>query len=151
AILDPLPHEGSADPLRAFAAILRQGKIGALKGLGGYHLVCQAFNGNAVALLRRRKHRDEKPFAIMVLDITAAETLSHIGLVERQLLLSPRCPIVLLRKRESSAIASEVAPGNPFLGVMLPYTPLHHLLMRAVDGEPLIMTSGNRSDDPIVY
>jgi hydrogenase maturation protein HypF len=150
-LLDPLGHAGPGDPLPVFASSLRVGKIGALKGLGGYHLVCQASNGSAVALLRRRKHRDEKPFAIMVLDISAAEALCQVEAAERRLLLSPRSPIVLLRKREPSPIAYEVAAGNPFLGVMLPYTPLHHLLMRAVNGEPLVMTSGNRSDDPIVF
>src|SRR6185437_222599 len=144
-------------PLASFAAALRAGKIGALKGLGGYHLVCDARNACTVAELRRRKHRDEKPFAVMVADIMAATALAEIGPAERTLMLSPQCPIVLLRKRhrtrvaDASALAEEVAPGNPWLGVMLPYTPLHHLLLRAVDGIPLVMTSGNRSEEPIVY
>jgi hydrogenase maturation protein HypF len=141
----------AADPLAVFAAALRGGKIGALKGLGGFHLACAAGNAAAVAELRRRKHRDEKPFAVMVADIGAAEALAEVGPAERELLLPPRCPIVLLRKRTPSASAEEVAPRNPRLGVMLPYTPLHHLLLRAVGGIPLVMTSGNRADEPIAY
>jgi hydrogenase maturation protein HypF len=152
ALLDaagrPLP---AADPLALFAAALRGGKVGALKGLGGFHLACDARNAAAVAELRRRKRRDEKPFAVMVPDVAAAEALAEVGPAERALLLSPQCPIVLLRKRQPAAVAEEVAPGNPWLGVMLPYTPLHHLLLRAVGGTPLVMTSGNRSNEPIVY
>jgi hydrogenase maturation protein HypF len=141
----------TADPLGWFAAILIAGKIGAMKGLGGYHLVCDAGNAAAVAELRRRKHRDEKPFAIMVPDIAVAEALCHVDHGERKLLRSPSCPIVLLRRRAAIPIVEAVAPGNPYLGLMLPYTPLHHLLLRAVDGKPLVMTSGNRSDEPIAY
>jgi hydrogenase maturation protein HypF len=138
------------DPLAHFVAALRAGRIGALKGLGGYHLACDARDAAAVAELRRRKHRDEKPFAVMVADGTAAEVLADVGPDERTLLLSPRAPIVLLRKGPPGAVAEEVAPRNPHLGVMLPYTPLHHLLLRAAGG-PLVMTSGNRSDEPIAY
>jgi hydrogenase maturation protein HypF len=141
----------SADPLADFVQVLRAGRIGALKGLGGFHLVCDARNASAVAELRGRKHRDEKPFALMVLDVAAAGALAEVGTVERQLLTSPRAPIVLLRKRTPSPVAEDVAPRNPFLGIMLPYTPLHHLLLREVDGTPLVMTSGNRSDEPIAY
>jgi hydrogenase maturation protein HypF len=140
-----------ADPLGDFAAALIAGKIGALKGLGGYHLACDARNADAVSELRRRKHRDEKPFAVMVPDDTAAAALAEVGDAERALLRSPQAPIVLLRKRQPCAVAEQVAPRNPCLGAMLPYTPLHHLLMRAVDGIPLVMTSGNRSDEPIAY
>jgi hydrogenase maturation protein HypF len=139
------------DPLAHAAAALRAGRIIALKGLGGYHLACDARAGAVVAELRRRKHRDEKPFALMVGDLASAAVLCEVSVAERDLLLSPRRPIVLLRKRASADIAGEVAPGNPFLGVMLPYTPLHHLLLRAVAGLPLVMTSGNRSDEPIAY
>jgi hydrogenase maturation protein HypF len=141
----------TAAPLADFVEALRAGKIGALKGLGGYHLVCDARKPSAVAELRRRKHRDEKPFAIMVADVAAAEALCEVGDVERALLRSPPCPIVLLRRRLPGAVAEEVAPRNPWLGVMLPYTPLHHLLLRAAAGTPLVMTSGNRSDEPIAY
>ncbi|HVS34897.1 MAG TPA: carbamoyltransferase HypF [Gemmataceae bacterium] len=150
---------GVADPLAVFAAALIAGKIGALKGLGGYHLASDAGNAAVVAELRRRKHRDEKPFAVMVPDAASAEILAEVGREEDALLRSPQCPIVLLRKRHPPSppagegqgwgVADEVAPRNPFLGVMLPYTPLHHLLLRAVGGRPLVMTSGNRSDEPI--
>jgi hydrogenase maturation protein HypF len=138
------------DPLAQFAAALRAGQVGAVKGLGGYHLACDAANASAVAELRRRKHRDEKPFAVMVVDAAAAAALGEVGPAERALLTSPRAPIVLLRKSRPGAVADEVAPRNPHLGVMLPYTPLHHLLLRSFGG-PLVMTSGNRSDEPIAY
>jgi hydrogenase maturation protein HypF len=139
------------DPLAFFADSIRAGWIGALKGLGGYHLACDASNPQAVAELRRRKHRDEKPFALMVPDLAAALELCEIGPAEQALLLSPRRPIVLLRCRPGTRIAEGVAPGNPSLGIMLPYTPLHHLLVRDVGSIPLVMTSGNRSDEPIAY
>jgi hydrogenase maturation protein HypF len=139
-----------ADPIAWFVDALRAGKIGALKGLGGYHLACDARNRSAVQELRRRKNRDEKPFAVMVHDMEAVEALCHTDEAEQVLLLSVRRPIVLLRKRLPCALVEEVAPGNPSLGVMLPYTPLHHLLLRAA-GIPLVMTSGNRSDEPIAY
>jgi len=143
----------TADPLASFVQALAAGKIGALKGLGGYHLVCDATSELAVTQLRRRKARDEKPFAVMVADVETAEQFCEIGALERSLLVSSRRPIVLLRKRlvPELQIAEAVAPANPYFGVMLPYTPLHHLLLRAVDGAPLVMTSGNRSDEPIAY
>jgi hydrogenase maturation protein HypF len=139
----------TGDPLVWLVKELRAGKIGALKGLGGYHLACDARNPAAVGELRRRKQRDEKPFALMVRDLAAAEALCQVGPPERELLESPRRPIVLLRKRPGNGIADGVAPGNPYLGVMLPYTPLHHLLLRDLAGMPLVMTSGNRADEPI--
>jgi hydrogenase maturation protein HypF len=138
-------------PLEPFAEAIRAGRIGALKGLGGYHLACDARSPAAVAELRRRKHRDEKPLAVMVADEEEAAALCEIDAAERALLASHRRPIVLLRERLPGIVAREVAPGNPWLGVMLPYTPLHHLLFRAVGGIPLVMTSGNRSDEPIAY
>ena len=141
----------TGDPLGVFAEALRAGNIGALKGLGGFHLACDARNSVAVAELRRRKHRDEKPFAVMVAGEAAVAALCEVGPAERALLSSPRRPIVLLRERSPGIVAREVAPGNPWLGVMLPYTPLHHLLLGAVGGIPLVMTSGNRSDEPIAY
>ncbi len=141
----------TADPLADFARALLSGKIGALKGLGGYHLVCDARNAATVAELRRRKHHDEKPFAVMVPDVATAATLCNVGPDEQKLLQSPQAPIVLIPKRKTDAIADTVAPGNPCLGVMLPYTPLHHLLVRAIGGIPLVMTSGNQSDEPIAY
>jgi hydrogenase maturation protein HypF len=138
-------------PLVDFLDALRSGAIGGLKGLGGYHLTCDARSSSVVAELRSRKQRDEKPFAVMVRDIAAAEVVCEISERERELLLAPGRPIVLLRKRTESVIAGSVAPRNPWLGVMLPYTPLHHLLLRAAGGMPLVMTSGNRSDEPIAY
>jgi hydrogenase maturation protein HypF len=139
-----------ADPLSHFAGALRAGQIGAIKGLGGYHLACDAGNPAAVSELRRRKHRDEKPFALMVRDLESVDTICELNGAERGLLDSPRRPIVLLRKRPTAAIADSVAPQNSYFGVMLPYTPLHHLLLEALPG-PLVMTSGNRSDEPIAY
>jgi hydrogenase maturation protein HypF len=139
------------DPLSYFAAAIRSGKIGALKGLGGYHLVCDARRESVVRELRRRKRRDAKPFAVMVRSVPAAEVLCAISPSECALLKSPRAPIVLLRKRAPGILAESIAPANPFLGVMLPYTPVHHLLAEALDGVPLVMTSGNRSDEPIAY
>jgi hydrogenase maturation protein HypF len=141
----------TSEPLGAFAEALCAGKIGAMKGLGGYHLACDARNEAVIAELRRRKHRDEKPFAVMVQDVAAAEALCEVEPLERELLLSAARPIVLLRKRSPEALAGAVAPRNPRLGIMLPYTPLHHLLIRAVGGTPWVMTSGNRSDEPIAY
>jgi hydrogenase maturation protein HypF len=141
----------TADPAAAFTAALLTGRIGALKGLGGYHLACDARSGAVVSELRRRKNRDEKPFAVMVADEVAAAALCEVQPAEQELLLTARRPIVLLRKRPGAGVAEEVAPHNPFLGVMLPYTPLHHLLLRATQGVPLVMTSGNRSDEPIAY
>jgi hydrogenase maturation protein HypF len=139
------------EPLTHFVTALRSGQIGALKGLGGYHLVCDASDATAIAELRRRKYRDEKPFAVMVRDAEAAATFCDVSETERVVLESSRRPIVLLRKRATSRISEDVAPRNPLLGVMLPYTPLHHLLLRQVDELPLVMTSGNRSDEPIAY
>ena len=141
----------TSDPLGEFVAALSGGRIGAMKGLGGYHLICDARSDIAVSELRKRKHRDEKPFALMVQDVAAVEALCQILPAEKELLLSWHRPIVLLRKRSSAGVAEGVVGRNPLLGVMLPYTPLHHLLLRALGGMPLVMTSGNRSDEPIVY
>ncbi len=139
------------DPLACAVTALRQGKIVALKSLGGYHLACVAGDGRAVAELRRRKHRDEKPLAVMVRDLRSAVELCDVTEAERELLSSSRRPIVLLRRRPGALLDEGVAPGNPFVGVMLPYTPLHHLLMDELGGMPLVMTSGNRSDEPIAF
>jgi hydrogenase maturation protein HypF len=136
------------DPIADAAARLMAGAIGALKGIGGYHLACAARDQEAVLRLRRRKRRDEKPFAVMVADLAAAEELCTLAPGERALLESPARPIVLLTRRAGVALAAAIAPGMAQLGVMLPYSPLHHLLLRAV-GAPLVMTSGNVSDEPI--
>lgn len=141
---------GTVDPLYSFAEAIREGKIGALKGLGGYHLVCDATAEPVVAELRRRKYRDSKPFALMVGSLEDAQRLCVVDAAERTRLCSPQRPIVLLRVRTGGTeIAPSVAPGNPLLGVMLPYTPLHQLLLEALPGRPLVMTSGNRADEPM--
>ena len=129
---------------------LLAGRIGAIKGLGGFHLACDARSESAVLALRTRKSREEKPFAMMVADLAAAEALAHVSGAERELLLSPARPIVLLRRLAGARVAPSVAPGAPLLGIMLPYTPLHHLLLRETR-TPLVMTSGNRSDEPIAH
>jgi hydrogenase maturation protein HypF len=139
----PLPGE----PLDAARELLRRGRVLALKGLGGYHLAATAADETAVAALRSRKHREDKPFAVMVADLRAARLLGEVDAAEVTLLTSARRPIVLLRRRADAPLAAAVAPGNRAIGVMLPYTPLHHLLA----GEPLVLTSGNVSDEPIAY
>jgi hydrogenase maturation protein HypF len=136
------------DPLRGTARALCAGLIVAIKGLGGFHLACDATSSDAVTRLRRRKRREERPFAVMVRDLDAADALAHVSPVERALLASTERPILLLARREGSAIAPEVAPDTPLVGLMLPYTPLHHLLL-AETGRPLVMTSGNLSEEPI--
>src|SRR6267378_708412 len=140
----------AADPIRTAAAALRDGGIVGIKGIGGYHLACDATNAAAVAELRRRKRREAKPLAVMVTDLAAARALCGIADAEARLLTSPARPIVLLARRADAAIAVEVAPGCRDLGLMLPYTPLHHLLLQAV-GAPLVMTSGNATDDTIAH
>ncbi len=128
---------------------LQAGEIVAVKGLGGFHLACDAGNAGAVAALRRRKRRSDKPFAIMARDVEAAEALCEVSPEAREVLLGSRRPIVIMTKRES-ALPEAVAPGNRTLGVMLPYTPLHHLLFDRADYSALVMTSGNLSEEPIV-
>ncbi|HEV7534524.1 MAG TPA: carbamoyltransferase HypF, partial [Acidimicrobiia bacterium] len=143
------PVPGSEeDPLGAAVARLRAGEIVAVKGLGGYHLAVRADDETAVARLRARKHREEKPFAVMVADLGAAAALGDFGPAEAALLGGGRRPIVLAPKREGIALAPSVAPGNRSLGLMLPYTPLHHLLARDLD-VPFVLTSGNLTDEPI--
>ncbi len=135
---------------------IMQGKIVAIKGIGGYHLACDAYNTAAVELLRQRKHRDEKPFALMTSDIQTAYKHCHINEEEKKLIESYRKPIVLLQRRENCLLPHQIAPGNPFLGIMLPYTPLHMLIFDySPDSEAftdtLVMTSANISSEPIVY
>ncbi len=138
------------DPVATAAAALRDGAIVAVKGIGGYHLACRADHEAAVAALRARKHREDKPFALMVDDVARAERLVMLGEAERALLLSPARPIVLATRRPRAPVAAAVAPGARELGVMLPYSPLHQLLL-ADTGAALVMTSGNVSDEPIAY
>jgi len=132
---------------RAVAAI-RDGAIVAVKGLGGFHLMADAGNDEALQRLRAAKEREEKPFALMVPDRASAAALCRLGDAEARLLVSPEAPIVLLEKLDDRGVSPSVAPGNPCLGVMLPYTPLHHLLLSDL-GAPVVATSGNRADEPI--
>ena len=136
--------------LRLTVEALRAGRIVAVKGIGGFHLMVDAGNANAVRLLRQRKAREEKPFAVMCPSLESIRALCSVMPMEERLLTSPEAPIVLLTRRTetSSAICQEVAPGNPALGIMLPSSPLHHLLLHDA-GIPLVATSGNRSDEPL--
>ncbi|MEA2510217.1 MAG: hydrogenase maturation protein HypF [Actinomycetota bacterium] len=141
----------SGDPITAAAALLGEGRTVAIKGLGGYHLACDARSDVAVAELRRRKAREEKPLAVMAPDLGTIQDLVAVNAAAEKLLTSPQAPIVLLPKREDgSALALGVAPGNRYLGVMLPYTPLHHLLLAEL-GAPIVLTSGNISEEPMAY
>jgi hydrogenase maturation protein HypF len=132
--------------LEEAVAALRAGEIVAVKGIGGYHLACDGTDEKAVARLRSRKHREEKPFAVLT---ARPESLAELSQAELDLLRSPQRPIVLVRRR-CAGVAPSVAPGTPWLGLMLPYSPLHHLLCADFDG-PLVLTSGNRSDEPIAF
>ncbi len=143
----PVPQ---GDPVAACAAALRDGAIVAVKGIGGYHLACRADHEAAVAALRARKHREDKPFALMAASAAQARTLVWLDEPAAALLRSPERPIVLAPRLPRAPVAGAVAPGAPELGVMLPYSPLHHLLLDDV-GAPLVMTSGNVSDEPIAY
>jgi hydrogenase maturation protein HypF len=136
------------DPIAAGAEVITGGQILALKGLGGYQLLCAANSPTAVIRLRARKHRPDKPMAVMFPHLQAVEDYCHVSADESALLRSVAAPIVLLKKRKDSQLADEIAPGNPYLGAMLPYTPLHHLLMALIN-QPVICTSGNLHDEPI--
>ena len=149
-LLDSRGRELSGDPLSAAIELLKKGQILAVKGLGGYQLAVDATNQAAVAELRRRKQRDQKPFALMAPDLAAAANLAEYDATAAKLLQGPERPIVLLSKRQPNPIAPQVAPGNGYFGVMLPGTPLHHLLLRD-QFSALVMTSGNLSDEPICY
>lgn len=138
-----------SDAVAEAAAQLRSGAVVAVKGLGGFHLAVDATNIAAVQRLRERKHRVEKPFAVMVPDLETAERFCELDAEERGLLTRPERPIALLRRKESGDIPAEVAPFNKFLGVFLPYTPLHHLLFAKSCLQALVMTSGNLSEEPI--
>jgi len=137
------------EALLAAAEAIRQGKIVAVKGLGGFHLMVDARSSEAVKRLRERKRREEKPFALMYPTLELIEEHCRLSKLEERLLTSPEAPIVLLRRKSSAGeTAEEVAPKNPYLGVMLPYTPLHHILLAEL-GFPVVATSGNLSDEPI--
>lgn len=142
-------------PIEATRSRLVDGAIVAVKGIGGFHLVTDGTSDDAVAELRARKHRADKPFAVMVADLEQANSIADITAAEADLLSSPARPIVLCRAAGDSPISELVAPGNPLIGIMLPYTPVHHLLFGPVDeGQrlgPLVMTSGNLGGEPICY
>jgi hydrogenase maturation protein HypF len=138
------------DPLEESIARLKQGQIVAIKGLGGYHIAVDAGNEKAVLKLRRRKNRDEKPFALMAKDLSAIESFAEVHKDEAHLLQGVERPIVLLKKKDHHDLADNVAPGNNYFGVMLPYTPLHYLLLEK-GFRALVMTSANLSDEPIAY
>ncbi len=153
----PSQPTSADDPIVAASQALIDGMILAIKGLGGYHLACDATNTAAVSRLRQHKRREAKPFALMVPDLATVEQLCYVDAAEAALLESHAHPIVLLQRRNDAALAPDIAPGHTTLGVMLPYTPLHHLMLHGVaqqrPAQPvaLVMTSGNLSDEPIAY
>lgn len=132
---------------------IRNGNIVAVKGLGGFHLVCNAFDEKALQTLRLRKRRTDKPFALMASSVDVIQKYCHLSLFESDLLDSRERPIVILDRRDKSALSNLIAPNNNTVGIMLPYTPLHHLLIEQAPDFPelLVMTSGNMSDEPIAY
>lgn len=146
----PFANGGARDSVEAAARALRGGAIVAVKGIGGFHLACSARDEDAVAELRSRKHREDKPFALMAPGLAAARELVRMTPALEAMLLGPARPIVLAMRRQEADVAPSVAPGAPELGVMLPYSPLHHLLAADL-GEVLVLTSGNVSDEPIAY
>jgi len=150
---DAIESAAGEDALQATRALLCDGGIVAVKGLGGFHLACDAGNAAAVAELRRRKLRVGKAFAVMLPDLAAARRHCLLSPAEEELLLSRARPIVVVHRRADSPIAAEVAPGQRTIGIMLPYTPLHHLLLARAPGFPeaLVMTSGNLSEEPIAH
>ncbi len=138
------------DEVEEVRNLLRKGHIMAIKGLGGYHLAGDALNELAVSNLRNRKYRQDKPFAVMASTLEVVERFCYVSEEEKSILCGPRRPIVLLRKRPEPSVAPDVAPKQSYIGFMLPYTPLHHLILKDFEN-PLVMTSGNISDEPIAY
>lgn len=138
------------EALQLAATMVRRGEVLAMKGLGGFHLICDARNAGAIRLLRERKRRPTKPFAIMAPDLDRARKLCLIDNAAAELLASPQAPIVLLPRASTCDLPEDLAPGNPNLGLMLPYTPLHALLLDEL-GFPVVATSGNLSEDPICF
>ena len=148
---------GSDEAIAAAQRVLAEGGIVAVKGVGGYHLACRADCPETVVRLRQRKSRGDKPFAVLTRNLATARLLAEIGVGEQRSLTSAARPIVLLRRLPTAPVADTVAPGNPLLGVLLPYSPVHHLLLAPVPDstEPvphtLVLTSANTSDEPLVY
>jgi hydrogenase maturation protein HypF len=139
------------DALTAAVTLLQSGRILAVKGVGGYHLAVDACNNDAVQRLRQRKKRDEKPFAVMAADLTTARSLTQLNEIEERLLTATESPIVIVRKSPDCPVSELIAPDNGWLGLMLPYTPIHHLLLRLGNFTALVMTSANQSDEPIAF
>lgn len=139
------------DPLVKTRQLLENGAIIAVKGIGGYHLCCDAENVDAVNLLRKRKRRPSRPLAVMARNLQAVEQIAHINEQEKQLLKSPEAPIVILRKKERTNLSANIAPGMETIGVMLPNAPLHHLIFKDTHLSCIIMTSANPSGLPILY
>jgi hydrogenase maturation protein HypF len=149
-LVDRNGKEVPGDQIETTLTLLGNGSIVAIKGLGGFHLACDAKNQKAVSSLRSRKYREDKPFAVMCCDINEAKVHCEVSEEEERLLLSLERPIVILKRRKDSAIALDVAPHQNTVGVMLPYSPLHYLLLKSTL-KTLVMTSGNVSDEPITY
>jgi len=137
-----------AEAIRFATEALKRGQIVAVKGIGGFQLMVDVMNEAAVLRLRRLKHREQKPFALMASSVRAVQTLCLLDPLEERVLTASEAPIVLLTRRKDAALAASIAPGNPYLGVMLPYSPLHHILLRETGG-PVVATSGNQADEPI--
>ncbi|MFH9425141.1 carbamoyltransferase HypF [Streptomyces sp. NPDC017529] len=149
-LVDPAGTPLPGDPPAVAAGLLRDGRILAVKGLGGYHLAVDATHEHAVRTLRARKHREDKPFAVLAPDLAAAELLCVLDAPARALLTGPQRPVVLTPRRPGTPVAAAVAPGCRDLGLVLPYTPVHRLLADELAG-PYVLTSGNVSDEPIVH
>ncbi|MBO3753936.1 MAG: carbamoyltransferase HypF, partial [Candidatus Brockarchaeota archaeon] len=150
-----LYHDGRPirveNPVSEAARLINKGFIVAVKGYGGFHLACDATSGSSVSELRRRKRRGNKPFAIMVKSVEEAERIVDLNDSEKEWLTHHSAPIILARKREPNPVVEQVAPGMRYLGVFLPYTPIHHILMRSVEPPAIVLTSGNVSEEPIVF
>ena len=149
-LLNSRGHKVSANPLLTFNRLIAEGHIFAIKGIGGFHLACDALNADAVSRVRNRKVREEKPFALMAPTLEVVERYCELSRTEADLLECPARPIVLLKRKDGQTLSEAIAPGVRTFGFMLPYTPLHHLLLENLDG-PLVMTSGNISDEPICF
>ena len=143
--------DANPDPIGTVRRLLAAGRVVAIKGVGGFHLACDATSAEAVARLRALKHRPAKPFAVMVADLDAARVHADVSDAAAMLLAGPQAPIVLLPVRAGSTLAARVAPGNGRVGLMLPYSPLHELLFAGDGPRALVMTSGNVADEPIAY
>lgn len=140
-----------SNPLSEAARLINEGFIIAVKGYGGFHVACDATNRNVVLELRKRKKRGNKPFAIMVKNIEEADSIVELNDSEKKWLLHYSAPIILAKRREPNPVVEEVAPGMKYLGVFLPYTPIHHVLMREVRPPAIVLTSGNVSEEPIIF